>query len=427
MNLATLNVFQRLARQWDVIHPYNAAQILKIQGAPDADLWQNAWHDALNDLGLGRIHFEGRRYHFECLNGEMSHYGVRVLEQGSQNLEEFISEQLNRRFDNPSEPPFRPFILVENGYYYAGVVYSHWVADSVSIRVVLREWFVRVFDAAMASRTPVRLASGGYRRFFGAGGGAAIGHGLMTAAHWASMLRRARRVEVRRGYDCSVRWTMRYTPEDWVFALLAAARRRGATLNDLFMAGLAGVCERHLPLQHRRHRKSLVLGAIVDLRQYVDSSAADAFGLFLGFTNVVCRSAELLDPERLVKSIALQNAQHKRRGIAQASAFRMLAGVLTGALMRADNQPHFYQKHVPISGGVSNVNMNRSWATEYHPRPLLDYIRVSPTGPSMPLVFATTTLGNQMHFGITYRPSIVSPESVDPMARTFVDFLGGFC
>ena len=32
---STINVFQRLARQWDEIHPYNAAQILKLSGVPD--------------------------------------------------------------------------------------------------------------------------------------------------------------------------------------------------------------------------------------------------------------------------------------------------------------------------------------------------------------------------------------------------------
>src|SRR5205085_1929437 len=141
-----------------------------------------------------------------------------------------------------------------------------------------------------------------------------------------------RRVEVRRGHDGQVRWTMRYTPEHWVERLLAAARVRGATLNDLFMAGLAHVCERHLPLQERRHRRSLVLGAIVDLRPYFGGAGdagddlADAFGMFLGFTNVVARPADLAEPERLLATIASQNARNKRRGIAQASALRMLAG-----------------------------------------------------------------------------------------------------
>ena len=142
---APINVFQRLARQWDALHPYNAAQVLKIEGVPSSSALQEAWHDALNDLGLGRVHVNGRGFYFECLNGEMSLYGVRVVPSGT-SLEDYISEQLNRRFDNPAEPPFRPFVLRGDGFYYAGVVYHHWVADSVSIRTVLREWFVRLFD-----------------------------------------------------------------------------------------------------------------------------------------------------------------------------------------------------------------------------------------------------------------------------------------
>src|SRR5207248_1260763 len=113
------------------------------------------------------------------------------------------------------------------------------------------------------------------------------------------------------------------------------------------------------------------LGAIVDLRPYFEErqgkhngrgDLAGVFGMFLGFTNVVAQPADLADPERLLATIALQNARHKHRGIAQASALRMLAGVVTGQWMRPEKQTHFYQKHVPISGGVSNVNMNKSWA-----------------------------------------------------------------
>ena len=52
---APINVFQRLARQWDEMHPYNAAQVLKIEGVPSPSALQEAWHDALNDLGLGRV------------------------------------------------------------------------------------------------------------------------------------------------------------------------------------------------------------------------------------------------------------------------------------------------------------------------------------------------------------------------------------
>lgn len=418
-----INVFQRLARQWDMVHPYNAAQVLKIEGMPRLDRLQDTWHDAMNDLGLGRIRIDGTTYSYECLNGEMSHYGVRHVPEGV-SFEDYISEQLNRRFDNPAEPPFRPFVLKESGFHYLGVVYHHWVADSVSIRQLLREWFVRIYDPPRAKRVPVRLAEDGYRHFFGlSGSGAALGKGVLTATRWASSLRRVRRVEERNASDMSVRFAMRNVPAGWLQQVHAAARTHGVTLNDMFMAGIAQLCDRHVPLKHRPRRHSVALGAIVDLRPYSLPAISDAFGLFLGFTNVVCRPAELRDSRLLIESISFQNKQQKRSGIPQTSALRMLAGVAAGKIFDPRRIVHFYQKHVPLAGGISNVNMNRSWATEYFPSPLMDYIRVSPTGPMMPLVFATTTLGNQFHFALTYRPAVVPADRIDAMAEMFVKSL----
>lgn len=418
-----INVFQRLARQWDRMHPYNAAQVLKIAGQPKLSDLQDAWHDALNDMGLGRVCLNGAGYRYECLNGEMSHYGVRPVD-ASVGIENFISLELNRRFDNPAEPPFRPFLIAEEDAYYAGVVYHHWVADSVSIRAVLREWFVRLYDPKAACRMPAKLPDASYRYYFGMEQGPGeMGKGLLTATRWASTMRHAKRLDVGDDIDLSVRFAIRQLPAGWIDTIHAAARQRGVTLNDCFLAAIASVCQQHVPLKQRPRRRCLALGSIVDLRPYSDESLRDAFGLFLGFTNVICKPDELRDPNRLLRAIALQNHQQKARGVPQASALRMLAGVTAGKFLDDDALARFYQKNIPIAGGISNVNMNRSWAAEYHPAPLLDYIRVSPTGPMMPLVFATTTLGNDFHVALTYRPSIVAADKVDTMAGTFRGFL----
>jgi hypothetical protein len=424
---STINVFQRLARQWDEIHPYNAAQILKLSGVPDLSALQDAWHDAMNDLGLGRVRSGDHRsrFFYECLNGEMSHYGVKPVPPGT-SLDDYISEQLNRRFDNPLEPPFRPFVLAQDGHYYAGVVYHHWVADSVSIRTLLREWFVRLFDPAQARKAPVKLAEAGYRKFLLFEGPGAMGRGLLSATRWASSLRRARRVEVRGTFDLNVRLAVRSAAPGTIEQVCQAARSRGVTVNDLFLASIAQVCERHVPLKRRPRRQSMALGAIVDLRPYLNGQLEDAFGLFLGFTNVVCRPHELRDPERLVQAISEQSRKQKRFGIPQMSALRMLAGVTAGRWYGASQRAQFYQKHVPMAAGISNVNLNKCWATQYFPSPLLDYIRVSPTGPMMPLVFATTTLGKTFHFALTYRPSVVPPAQVDRVAQTFLDCLAAY-
>jgi hypothetical protein len=427
MASSTLNVFQRLARQWDAAHPYNAAQVLKIQGTPDPATLHGAWHDTLNALGLGRVRLDGGSFSYELLNGEISLYGICVVKP-LVTLEDHISEQLNRRFDNPSEPPFRPFVLAGDGFYYLGVVYHHWVADSVSIRTVLREWFVRVFDPKKATHTPVRLPQHGYRRFFDViEQASAMGHGLLTAARWASTIQQVRRIEYYCGNDLTVRFTVRNAPAGWIKTLLGTARTLGVTLNDMFLAAIAQVCNRYVPLKSRPRRRGLALGSIVDLRPYCgDNEFADAFGLFLGFTNVFCRPRDFRSPQHLLQTIALQNSQQKRRGIPQASALRMLIGVALGSLISPGHISQFYQKHCPMAGGISNVNMNRSWASEYHPSPLLDYIRVSPTGPMMPLVFATTTLGENFHFALTYRPSVVPPEQIELLCMDFLKHLSDF-
>lgn len=421
---ATLNVFQRLALQWDQIHPYNAAQALKIRGAPDPARLQDAWHDTLNDLGLGRVHVDGGSFRYECLNGELSRWGVRIAPAGTA-LDDYISEQLNKPFDDPLEPPFRPFVVLGDGFYYAGVSYHHWVADSVSIRTVLREWFARLHDPQAAHKTPVRLPQGGYGRFFGISRNpAGMGQGLLTAAQWASSLRKARRYEEHTvngsSPDFSVRIAVTQAPDGFLERVHDSARRAGVTLNDLFMAAIARVCDQMVPLRHRPRRHSLALGSIVDLRPYAAQELSDAFGLFLGFTNVVCRHGDLRDRGRLLRFIASQNARQKLRGMPQASAMRMLAGVAAGKLWGPRGMAAFYQKHVPLAGGISNVNLNRCWATRYHPDPLMDYIRVSPTGPLMPVVFATTTLGKQFHFVLTYRPSVIPVAQVPEMTSAFL-------
>jgi hypothetical protein len=79
----------------------------------------------------------------------------------------------------------------------------------------------------------------------------------------------------------------------------------------------------------------------------------------------------------------------------------------------------WYRKRIPLAGGTSNVNLNRDWPAKYHPSPLLDYVRVSPCGPMMPMVFTPTTLGTGINFGLTCRESVISPELQQRIASQF--------
>src|SRR6185503_15697879 len=296
---APLNVCQRLLLQGDSLHPYNAGQILKLAGPADPDRLSQAWEDTLATLGLGRVHRSGRQIHHQTLNGEMQRLPVQVLPAGT-SLCDFVSQELNRPFDDQVEPPFRPFVLEGEGHHYAGVIYHHWVADSVSIRLLLREWFYRMYAPHRARAAPLQHVSDGYWSIFGPNrANWGIGGGVLLSARWTARNRRVASVE-RTGYaDFKVQFSVHPLPDGILEPLLGFARAHDATLNDVFLAVVAEICQQFVPIRQTRRRTDLALGTIVDLRPYSRQDLSDTFGLFLGFTSTICRPADLANFGRL--------------------------------------------------------------------------------------------------------------------------------
>lgn len=105
---------------------------------------------------------------------------------------------------------------------------------------------------------------------------------------------------------------------------------------------------------------------------------------------------------------------------------RMFAALVTAKLMPPKRLLEFYRKRFAMAAGISNVNLNADWPGRFHPHPLLDYVRVSPAGPWMPLVFTPTTLGDGLNIGITSRRSVLDPQRVGALAAEFVDRLQRF-
>src|SRR5436190_5882469 len=185
MTTAPLNVFQRLTRQWDALHPYNAGQILHLRGRADPERLSACWNQTLRDLGLGRVRVNGRRYSVVELNGEATPDSVRVIDPDL-TIDQVISRELNHGFPPHDEFPFRPFVLQHApDSYYIGVIYHHWVADSTSIRAIVREWFARTFELPDLRRDPLPLPRGGYWSFFGPHRARwTLAGGLFTSANW---------------------------------------------------------------------------------------------------------------------------------------------------------------------------------------------------------------------------------------------------
>jgi len=417
---ARLNVFQRLIRQWDVLHPYNAGQMMKLAGRTDICAIEQVWCQTLRELGLGPVNVRERDFWFVPLNGQVAPQVTIVAEHS---LDDFISRELNRPF-SLGDVPFRPFCIARESDHVLGVIYQHWVADSASIRLIMREWFVRLFDPGKARRLPVRLAQGGYWRFCNPGrAGWQVIPTILAGVNFSSRMKRMRRVQSRDSDDLSMRFSLHEAPPGVIGRVATAARVFGVTVNDLFLAAIAQTCLEHGPNVSTRRRTDLALGTIVDLRGIAASALRDDFGIFLGYTNVVLRPGDVGDPRRLIERIAAQNRQQKDRAAPHGSVVQIAAALAIGSMLGPNRIKDFYRKRFPLGGGISNVNMNRTWAREYHPSPLIDYVRISPTGPMMPLVFTPTTLGDRLSFGLTCRASIIPEDRARKIASAFVERL----
>jgi hypothetical protein len=130
------------------------------------------------------------------------------------------------------------------------------------------------------------------------------------------------------------------------------------------------------------------------------------------------RPAELKSFPRLLRSVSKQNAWHKQSKAPQTSVLRMAVGLAEAKLVSPRRWAELYRRRMPIAAGISNVNMNRNWAGPYHPTDILDYYRVAPTGPMLPLLFTPTTLGNKLNFLITRQSSLIDDARNAQIARS---------
>jgi hypothetical protein len=420
-----LNVFQRIMRVWEEVHPYNAAQILRLEGSPDPERLASAWNAALATLGLGAVRVEGRRFSYEDPTASSAAQPMQVFDR-TIGLEDVISQEMNRPFDAsaPTYFPFRPFVLAGDGAYHAGIVYQHWVADSVAIRMLLHEWFLRMREPTRPPARPLLIPHGGFWHYFGPAVGCwNLSDGIFSTLRSITRLGNCRRIQSD-STDFHVRYSLHPLPDGLIDQLHARAHDDGVTLNDLFLAAMAHACDRHGPTPPANAGQELALGTIVDLRPNAREDMAGTFGLFLGFTTVVVRPAALGNRQALLRNIAAQNAWQKRSRVPQMSVVRMGIGLAQGLMLTPQQRIPFYRKYMPLAGGISNVNMNRSWAAQHHPSPLLDYIRVSPTGPMVPVVFTITTLGRKCHIALTRRSALVDDAQAARLVGAFIEGLG---
>lgn len=415
-----MNAFQRMLRGWEEVHPYNAAQVMELRKPVAVEAASAAWAATLEEMQLGRVEAKIISYRHIGINGEMERYPVRLLPSDTC-LETYLAAELNRPFDDAGEPPFRPFLVPKpDGTCHFGLVYQHWIADSVAIRHMLRRWLERVFVPPQDWRPQrIRHANIGYLGLL------ELAPGPMEPAQTVlSMIRRhlryrkARKCKTLGQGDYPVNLIMRDVP-GLIPVITAAARRKSVKVNDLFVAAAMRACDTRIPTQFRKHRTDVAIGSIVDLRPLARGALDDRFGLFLGFAEVIASPRLLATPGRLLSDVARQNQLHRQRGIWPSSVGYLLLAMATRPLVKPQKLYSFFRKETPLIAGLSNVNLARTWV-DNHRDLVASYRRVSPTGPLAPVVFAVTALGDDLQLSITYRDALLTRDQASDLADAFV-------
>lgn len=411
-----LNAFQRVLRHWEEAHPYNAAQVMEVRRETNVVAASAAWDRSLADLGLGRVEMGRGAYHYASPRRTT----LKLLD-ASTPLAAHLSAELNRPFSDPTEPPFRPFLLPDPtaGTWHLGVVYQHWVADSVAVRRLLRRWLLHTFAPARLDPTASLHATDGYLALAGFAPGAETpGQTLLTLIRRHLRYRRVRKVKPVGSDDCRVAVLIGQA-DGVVNQLVAAAHATGVRANDLLLAAAARAADGRVPAQVRRNRPDLAVGSIVDLRPLVGGRLDDQFGLFLGFAETVCRPVDLASPVATVKAVARQSRMHRERGVWRSTLGWLVASLATRPFVPAKRVYGFVRKETPMSAGVSNVNLNRTWVAAESPGLIARYRRISPAGPLAPVVFSVTSLGDDLHLSLTYRTALFTADDAEALAKTF--------
>lgn len=379
--------------------PQNSAHALLVDGVLDPEAVESAWQSTLRDLGLGRVHIDDELggYSHEIWSGDPPEPLV-SYQASAPAIELFLQEQLNCPFPASPAMPYRAFALQGEGQCYLCLIYQQWLADSVSIRLLMREWFLRIFAPAKARRKLVDLP----RPRFAAG--PAIGpsplrlmQGTLNTYRWIRSARQVttfpaasslssvdeNRVDLR---------TLRLEPSE-LDALLLVTQAEGCTLNDLLMAALATTLETKLP---HSGPMTIAITTSIDLRPYLAAGDLyETFGSLLAYWPVLCKlpCTNKLDLAQEIarQTRALKDPDHLARNL-------LLPRVIAwwAARQRPDKLLPFYRAKAPIAASLANVNHNKTWMALHYPSPIRGYIRLASPSPAVPLSISTSTLGDTM-------------------------------
>lgn len=416
-------------RRWSRLSAYNAGQMMLVQGKPNLDLWRDAAEGVIAELGLGVPRF---RKHDKVV--EFSPPPPFSIQRVTSSLQSFANEELNRSFTS-RELPIRFFVQERtDGTYYFGAFYDHWIADSYSMRELMRRIWERYNRIDLSGQTQgmTRQAasfSSLFRDRIGLLSESAIAKGVnrFLARHVGAFS-----IELRDRLDFNANFLHANFPAGLITNVLEKAKNNEASVNDVFLAALGqamkATCSDRRKGNDRYDRLSI--GTIVDIRDSAQEPLDNVFGLYLSGYLTVLDKPDKQSLNSLIRTIANRKRRREKEtfDVVRAYSGFAMAHFTKECWNKEKYLAALEKKNVPVVAGISNVNLTNEWMDQLPNHnddkqlAVLDYLRISPVGP-LPLVFTLTTLRDQLSVCVTYRTTAFKRDQVESIVSRFADKL----
>jgi len=421
-----LNRFQRAMLDWDQQHPYNAVHVVRIPGTPDLPRLGQVIRAILERDGLTGLSLDFARGTYRY-HGGPAMVDVKVGAGSGEGHAMLVSEiecQLNTAFRRgEGMTPFRFFVLPEPESFALGLVYFHPIADAQSIAWLLKDLVETYLGrAAPESLSPVDLYPEPRNPPLFRQPGVFLRH-LAHLPHFFRNTRTSSRPRYRDVHDLRNGFTFFVMEATELAALQSAAKTWRVTLNDLLLAAVLKSLAPLAKARRQAQRRKIGVGCIVNVRRDLGMADRRMFGLFLGSFMIAQEAPENLGLEELAGAVRLQTRRIKAGRLYLGTSMQLAFARLAQRLFSTNTKRNFYQKHCPLWGGVTNMNLNTIWDQACLESPV-DYLRGVSTGPVTPLVFSVTTVADRVNVGLSYRTTVFSVDEIGQVQGRFVEAVG---
>jgi hypothetical protein len=423
-----LNTFQLSMLQWNDLHPYNAVHAVWIPEALDVQRLKNVITSILEGKGLNGLALDRSAGTYQYFGARAS-AEIKIATSHASPASPAFAEEIECQLNTPfaSEGPFTPFrfvVIPQKDAFALGLVYFHAATDAESIVFLLKD----MVDAYRGTGSPGRVNP--VERYPARGdnllrhGPGALAKKLASLPASIRSMRSTRRPHYRDPEDLTNKVTFFSLNAQTLSGMIQATRSLNVTLNDLFLAVLMKAVSSLAPVPPRvGRRRNLSLGCIVNTRRDLGVDGRRTFGLFLGSFVVHHEVPARIELADLARDIGRQTLAIKQRRLYLGSVLELTFGRLMMALFSERRRKKLYQKHYPLWGGLTNMNLNTLWPQPEGSRPV-DYFRAVSTGPVTPLVASITTIGPVANIGLTYRPTVFGAPDIERIKAAFLDPLG---